>query len=42
MTFEFDIEVRPQFDLPDWKGLKIDRPVREFTDADVEIACKAC
>ncbi len=36
MTFEFDIEVRPQFDLPDWKGLKIDRPVREFTSADVE------
>ncbi len=21
MTFEFDIEVRPEFDLPQWKGL---------------------
>ncbi len=33
MTFEFDIEVRPEFDLPKWKGLKIERPVREFSDA---------
>ena len=32
MTFEFDIEVRPEFDLPQWKGLTIERPVREFTD----------
>jgi trigger factor len=36
MTFEFDLEVRPEFDLPNWKGLKIERPVREFTDADVD------
>lgn len=36
MTFEFDIEVRPEFDMPQWKGLKIVRPVREFTDEDVE------
>lgn len=36
MTFEFDIEVRPQFELPNWKGLKIDRPVREFSAEDVE------
>lgn len=36
MTFEFDIEVRPEFDLPNWKGLKVDRPQREFTDADVD------
>lgn len=35
MVFEFDIEVRPEFELPKWKGLKIDRPVRDFTDADV-------
>ncbi len=32
MTFEFDLEVRPEFDLPKWKGLTIERPVREFTD----------
>lgn len=35
MTFEFDIEVRPEFALPEWKGLKIEKPVREFSDADV-------
>lgn len=36
MTFEFTIEVRPEFDLPRWKGLKLNRPVRAFTDADIE------
>ncbi|MHB1033063.1 MAG: trigger factor [Pirellulales bacterium] len=36
MTFEFDLEVRPEFDLPKWKGLKIERPVREFAKDDVE------
>ena len=40
MTFEFDLEVRPQFDLPQWKGLQIEKPVREFTDADVDQALK--
>ena len=38
MTFEFDLEVRPEFDLPQWKGLAIEKPVREFSDADVEDA----
>jgi trigger factor len=33
--YEFDVEVRPQFDLPNYKGLKLKRPTREFTDADV-------
>lgn len=33
--YEFDIEVRPEFDLPDYKGLTIRRPVQTFTDADV-------
>ena len=36
MTFEFDLEVRPEFDVPEWKGLKIERPTREISDADVE------
>ncbi|MEX0938183.1 MAG: trigger factor [Pirellulales bacterium] len=36
MTFEFNIEVRPEFDLPEWKGLKVERPVKEFTDEDVD------
>jgi trigger factor len=33
--YEFDIEVRPEFDLPDYKGLKLRRPVHTFTDAEV-------
>jgi trigger factor len=36
MTFEFSIEVRPEFDLPEWKGLTIRRPVHEFTEADID------
>ncbi len=36
MTFEFDLEVRPEFDLPNWKGLSVERPVREFSEADVD------
>jgi trigger factor len=38
MTFEFDLEVRPEFEVPKWKGLSIKRPVREFTDKDVDRA----
>jgi trigger factor len=33
--YEFDVEVRPQFDLPDYKGMKLQRPVKKFTDEDV-------
>lgn len=33
--YEFDVEVRPEFDLPEYKGLKIERPVREVTDEQV-------
>jgi len=36
MTFEFKIEVRPEFELPAWKGLKIRRPSREISEADVD------
>jgi trigger factor len=36
MCFEFDLEVRPEFDLPRWKGLKIEKPVREITEQDVD------
>jgi trigger factor len=36
MTFEFNLEVRPEFDLPQWKGLKIDRPTKEFSSVDVD------
>jgi len=38
MTFEFSIEVRPEFDLPAWKGLAISRPAREISEADVDDA----
>jgi trigger factor len=40
LVFEFDLEVRPQFDLPQWKGLLIEKPVREFTPADVDGALR--
>lgn len=35
-VYEFDIEVRPEFDLPDYKGLKLRRPTHTFTPAEVE------
>jgi len=34
-VYEFDIEVRPEFDLPSYKGLTLRRPTHAFTDADV-------
>ena len=36
LTFEFDLEVRPEFDLPNWKGLKIERPTKDFSAADID------
>src|SRR5262245_13037889 len=35
MVFEFDIEVRPEFDLPRWKGLTLDRPIHTFADQEI-------
>jgi trigger factor len=35
-TYEFDVEVRPEFDLPNYAGLTVQRSTREITDADVE------
>jgi trigger factor len=35
-TYEFDIEVRPEFELPNYAGLRIKRPVRKITDAEVQ------
>lgn len=34
--YEFDVEVRPDFSLPDYDGLTIRRPVGEVTAEDVE------
>lgn len=36
MTFEFDVEVRPEFTMPKWTGLKIDRPNRKFSEKDID------
>lgn len=36
MAFEFDVEVRPEFELPDYKGLSLKRPVRPITESDIE------
>jgi trigger factor len=36
MTFEFDLEVRPEFDLPQWKGLSIERPIHEIGKKDID------
>lgn len=34
--YEFDVEVRPDFDLPDYTGLKIERPNRDTSDEEVD------
>ena len=36
LTFEFEIEVRPEFDLPNWKGLELERPQKEFDAKDID------
>ena len=35
--YEFDVEVRPDFELPKYDGLKIQRPSREVSEADVDM-----
>ncbi len=35
LTYEFDVEVAPEFALPNYKGLRIKRPTKSFTDVDV-------
>jgi trigger factor len=35
-VYEFDVEVRPDFELPEYKGLTIRRPVPQITDAAVD------
>jgi len=34
--FEFKIEVRPEFDTPNWKGLTLSRPVHTLSDKEVD------
>jgi trigger factor len=35
--YEFDVEVRPDFELPKYEGLRLERPVREVSESDVEL-----
>jgi trigger factor len=35
LVYEFEVEVRPHFDLPNYKGLKLRRPVHTFSDEEV-------
>ena len=37
-SFEFDLEVRPDFEVPKWKGLSVEKPVREISSGDVDQA----
>jgi len=34
--YEFDVEVRPNFELPEYTGLTIDKPVRDIADKDID------
>jgi trigger factor len=34
LIYEFEVEVRPEFDLPNYRGLKIRRPIHTFTDEE--------
>jgi len=38
--YEFDVEVRPEFELPNYGGLSIQRPIREVTENDVSAYLK--
>ncbi len=35
LVYEFEVEVRPEFDLPNYRGMKLRRPVKDFTEADI-------
>lgn len=37
-VFEFNLEVRPEFELPEWKGITLEKPVREFGAEDIDRA----
>ena len=40
MRFEIEVEVRPDFPLPDYKALTVKRPVKTITEADVDAQLK--
>jgi trigger factor len=41
LEFEFDVEVQPDFALPEYKDLVVKRPVRKITDRDVDAQLKS-
>lgn len=36
--YQFQIEVRPEFETPSWKGLKLTKPVEKITDDEISEA----
>ncbi len=36
MVFEFGLEVRPEFEVPQWKGLDLQTIEHEFTEAEID------
>jgi trigger factor len=36
--FQFSVEVRPEFPTPEWKGLRLVRPVEDIADGDIDTA----
>ena len=38
LVFDFEVEVPPEFDLPDYKGLEVKRPVMEITPERIDEA----
>jgi len=35
LVYEFEVEVRPEFDLPNYRGMKLKRPTKTFDASDV-------
>lgn len=40
LRYEFKIEVRPEFDLPAWQGMKLERPMHEYSETEVNVYLK--
>lgn len=36
MTFDYEVEVRPQFELPELEGIKVEKPKAEVTDEQID------
>lgn len=41
LEFEMDVEVQPDFPLPTYKALSVNRPVRTITEADIDAQLKS-